>query len=161
MIDIYVDADACPMKEEIYQVAGRHDLHVVLVANSPMGVPRGSNVDLVVVEKGPDAADDWIAEHVREGDIVVTADIPLAARCLEVGALVLGNSGRPFNDDMIGGALATRELMSDLREIGAVGGGPPPLSPRDRSRFLNQLDQQVRAGLERAGRLARSDDGKK
>jgi uncharacterized protein YaiI (UPF0178 family) len=102
---------------------------------------------MVVVDKGPDVADDWIAEHVRAGDVVVTADIPLAARCLQVGARVLGSSGRPFTDDMIGEALATRELMSDLREVGAAGGGPSPISQRDRSRFLNALDQQVQASL--------------
>lgn len=147
MIDIYVDADACPVKEEIYQVAGRHGLHVILVANSRMNVPQGASVEMIVVEQGADVADDWIADNVRPDDVVVTADIPLAARCLEVGARVLGGNGRPFTDDMIGGALATRELMTDLREIGAVGGGPPPMSQRDRSRFLNALDQQVQASL--------------
>ncbi len=147
MIDIYVDADACPVKDEIYQVAGRHELHVFLVANSRMGVPRGASVEMIVVDRGADVADDWIAEHVRAGDVVVTADIPLAARCLAVGARVLGGNGRLFDDDMIGEALATRELMSDLREIGAAGGGPPPMSQRDRSRFLNALDQQVLASL--------------
>jgi hypothetical protein len=96
-------------------------------------------------------ADDWIAEHVRAGDVVVTADIPLAARCLEVGARALGSQGREFTDDMIGGALATRELKSDLRDVGAMSGGPPPLSQRDRSRFLNALDQQVVASLRESG----------
>jgi hypothetical protein len=149
MIDVYVDADACPVKDEVYQVAGRHGLYVYLVANSRMHVPHGGGVEMVVVEHGADAADDWIAEHVRRNDVVITADIPLAARCLEVGALVLGSNGRPFTEDSIGGALATRELKSELREMGAIGGGPPPLSDRDRSRFSNALDQQVRVGIER------------
>ena len=147
MIEIFVDADACPVKEEIYQVAGRHQLHVVLVANSRMNVPEGASVEMIVVEQGPDVADDWIAENVRAGDVVVTADIPLAARCLAGGARVLGGNGRAFTEDMIGGALATRELMTDLREVGAVGGGPPPMSPRDRSRFSNALDREVQASL--------------
>jgi hypothetical protein len=151
LIEIFVDADACPVKDEIYQVAGRHGLHVVLVANARMHVPPGGSVELVVVEQGPDVADDWIAEHVRAGDVVVTADIPLAARCLEVGARALGSQGREFTDDMIGGALATRELKSDLRDVGAMSGGPPPLSQRDRSRFLNALDQQVVASLRESG----------
>jgi uncharacterized protein YaiI (UPF0178 family) len=148
MIDIYVDADACPVKDEIYQVAGRRGLYVYVVANSRMRVPPGG-VELVVVEQGADVADDWIADHVRRNDVVITADIPLAARCLEVGALVLGTHGRPFSEESIGSALATRELKSDLREMGAMGGGPPPLSDRDRSRFLNLLEQQVRLGLDR------------
>jgi uncharacterized protein YaiI (UPF0178 family) len=147
VIEIFVDADACPVKEEIYQVAGRHQLHVVLVANSRMNVPEGASVEMIVVEQGPDVADDWIAENVRAGDVVVTADIPLAARCLAAGARVLGGNGRAFTEDMIGGALATRELMTDLREVGAVGGGPPPMSPRDRSRFSNALDREVQASL--------------
>ena len=151
MIDIYLDADACPVKDEVYQVAGRFGLYVLLVANSRMGVPEGASVEMVVVGHGADVADDWIAEHVRAGDIVVTADIPLAARCLEVGARVLGSSGRVFTDDMIGGALATRELKSELREMGAMGGGPPPISQKDRSRFLNVLNQQVQASLREQG----------
>jgi uncharacterized protein YaiI (UPF0178 family) len=147
VIDIYVDADACPVKEEIYQVAARYGLRVVLVANSRMRVPDGGAVEMIVVEDGPDVADDWIAAHVRAGDVAVTADIPLAARCLESGARVLGTSGRPFSEDSIGGALATRELMSELRESGLAGGGPPPLSGRDRSRFASRLDELVRRGL--------------
>jgi uncharacterized protein YaiI (UPF0178 family) len=147
MICIFVDADACPVKEEVYQVAGRYDLQVYLVANSPMRVPPGGMVELIVVEQGPDVADDWIAENVRAGDITVTADIPLAARCLTAGGRVLGSNGRPFSEDSIGDALATRELMSDLRETGSVSGGPPPLSQRDRSRFSSSLDQLVQASL--------------
>jgi uncharacterized protein YaiI (UPF0178 family) len=151
VIDIYVDADACPVKDEIYQVAARHGLRVFLVANSKMRVPPGAWVELVLVEQGADVADDWIAEHVVRHDVVVTADIPLAARCLEHGAQVLGSDGRPFDDAMIGGALATRELKSQLREVGAVSGGPPPLSDRARSRFLSGLDTAVQACMRAAG----------
>ncbi len=147
MIEIFVDADACPVKDEVYQVAGRYGLYVVLVANSRMSVPRGAGVEMVVVGSGADAADDWIAEHIRAGDIAITADIPLAARCLEVGAKVLGTNGRPFDVDMIGGALAMRELKTELREGGAVTGGPPPISARDRSRFASRLDQLVQQAL--------------
>jgi hypothetical protein len=146
LIDIYVDADACPVKDEVYQVAGRHGLHVLLVANT-LRVAPGTGVEMVVVEEGPDAADDWIAEHIRAGDIVVTADIPLAARCLQVGAYALGTNGRPFDDESIGGALATRELKSDLRASGVASGGPRPLSDRDRSRFSSELDRIVHASL--------------
>lgn len=147
MIEIFVDADACPVKEEVYGVAGRHGLNVVLVANAKIGVPPGASVEMVVVEAGPDVADDWIAENVRAADVVVTADIPLAARCLEVGARVVGPQGREFTEDAIGGALATRELLSDLRGAGLATGGPPPLSQRDRSRFASCLDQLVQKGL--------------
>ena len=147
VIEIFVDADACPVKDEIYGVAGRHAVPVALVANSRMYVPEGLGVEMVVVDNEPDAADDWIAEHVRRGDVVVTADIPLAARCLEVGAYVLGTNGRVFSDDAIGGLLATRDLKSDLREAGVVSGGPPPLSHRDRSRFSASLDELVRRAL--------------
>ena len=144
---IYVDADACPLKEEVYQVAARHDVAVRLVANAPLRVPGGSGVELIVVEAGPDAADDFIAANVRRGDVVVTADIPLAARCLEAGARVLGTNGEPFREDSIGTALATRALKSELRASGLQTGGPPPLSARDRSRFLSRLDQLVVQGL--------------
>ena len=147
MIDIYVDADACPVKDEVYQVAARHGIYVLIVANSRMRIPAGAGVEMVVVDDGPDAADDWIAENIRRGDVAVTADIPLAARCLEVGARVLGTNGEPFTDDMIGGALATRELKSELRESGIATGGPPPLSQRVRSRFLGRLDQLVVEGI--------------
>ena len=110
-------------------------------------MPRGFGVDLVLVDDGPDAADDWIAGHVRAGDVVVTADIPLAARCLDAGARVLGTDGRPFAEDSIGDALATRELKSQLRESGIASGGPRPLSSRERSRFSSRLDEMVQRGL--------------
>ena len=147
MIEIFVDADACPVKDEVYQVAARYGLQVVLVANSRIRVPEGGGVEMVVVDSGPDVADDWIAENIRAGDIAITADIPLAARCLEVGAAVLGSNGHPFDEDMIGSALAIRELKSDLREAGTVSGGPPPISQKDRSRFVSRLDQLVQQGM--------------
>jgi uncharacterized protein YaiI (UPF0178 family) len=140
---IYVDADACPVKAETVKVADRHGLPVVFVANAWMQPPRGARARMQVVAGSFDAADDWIAGRVVRGDIVVTADIPLAARCLEAGARVLGPSGRAFSDDNIGEALATRELMTDLRAYG-VGGGPRPFGPKDRSRFLERLELVVR-----------------
>lgn len=140
---IYVDADACPVKAETVKVAMRHGLPVIFVANSWMQTPRGSRTRLKVVSEGFDAADDWIVEQIEHNDIVVTADIPLASRCLKKGARVLGPSGKPFTDDNIGNALATRELMADLRAYG-VGGGPPPFDKRDRSRFLQSLELAVR-----------------
>lgn len=147
MIEIFVDADACPVKDEVYAVAIRHGVPVTLVANSHIHAPREYGVRMVVVEGTPDAADDWIAEQVRARDVVVTADIPLAARCLEVGAFALGTNGRPFDEDSIGGALASRELSAHLRESGVATGGPRPVSPKDRSRFLDQLDRMVQQGM--------------
>ena len=141
MTEIFVDGDACPVKDEVYAVAARLGLAVVVVANQRMNVPRDLGVEMIVVEEGPDAADDWIAEEIREHDIVITADIPLAARCLEVGAHALGTNGREFTSDSIGGALATREIKASIREAGVATGGPPPLSARDRSRFSNELDR--------------------
>jgi uncharacterized protein YaiI (UPF0178 family) len=145
--EIFVDADACPVKDEVYVVATRHGVPVALVANQRMYVPPGFGVELVVVDGAPDAADDWIAEHVRPGDVVVTGDIPLAARCLSAGARVLGPTGEPFTEDSIGGALAMRDLKSQLREAGVASGGPRALSDRDRSRFLSKLDQLIQASL--------------
>jgi uncharacterized protein YaiI (UPF0178 family) len=147
LIEIFVDADACPVKDEIYVVGTRYGVPVTLVANARMHVPQGMGVALVVVEAGPDAADDWIAENVRRSDVVVTADIPLAARCLEAGARVLGSNGREFDEDSIGGALATRDLKASLRESGIATGGPPPISGKDRSRFASKLDELVSRGL--------------
>lgn len=146
-MQIYVDADACPVKDEVYVVATRYGVPVALVANASMHVPRGFGVELVVVDEGPDAADDWIAERAGDGDVVVTADIPLAARCLAAGAAVLGTTGRPFTEDSIGGALAGRDLGSQLREAGIHSGGPRPLSEKDRSRFLSKLDEAVSRSL--------------
>jgi len=144
---IVVDADACPVKEEVYRVAERYDLSVILVADAPLALPRGVRATMVVVDRGPDAADDWIAENVLEGDVVVTADIPLAARCLDARARVLGMDGRPFSEDSIGDALASRALNAHLREIGVGSGGPRALAQKDRSRFLSRLDQLVQSGL--------------
>ena len=130
MTDIYVDADACPVKDEVYRVAQRYGLRVVMVSNAWLRTPNEEWLELVVVGAELDAADAWIVEHVTVDDIVVSADIPLAAQCLEKGAGVLGPRGRPFSEDSIGGALATRELMSQLREMGEVSGGPPPFEKR-------------------------------
>jgi hypothetical protein len=151
MLEIFVDADACPVKQEVYVVAARYDLRVVLVANQSMHTPRDLDVVMMVVAAGPDVADDWIAEHVEPGDVVITADIPLAARCLEKGTDVLGTDGRPFTEDMIGSALASRQLNADLREMGVGSRGPSALSGKERSRFLSRLDEMVQRGLQ-AGR---------
>ena len=140
---IYVDADACPVKAETVKVAERHGLRVVFVANAWLAVPRAPRVRVQVVPGAFDAADDWIVEHLQRNDVVVTTDIPLASRCLKLGARVLRPSGKPFTDDNIGDALATRELMTDLRAYG-VGGGPPPFGPKDRSRFLDALELVLR-----------------
>jgi hypothetical protein len=145
-VKILVDGDACPVKDEVYVVSTRYGIHVVLVANSRLYAPSDFGVEMVVVDAGPDAADNWIAENARPGDVVVTSDIPLAARCLSAGAHVLGTNGRAFTEDSIGGALATRELMSHLRETGIASGGPRPISQKDRSRFLSTLDQLVQRG---------------
>ena len=149
-IEIYVDADACPVKPEIYRVAERHRVKVFIVANSFINVPRDSVVERVLVGSGFDAADDWIAERARRGSIVVTADIPLASRCVKAGADVIGPTGKPFSEASIGMALATRNLMEDLRAMGDVSGGPKPFSPKDRSAFLSALDVAI-VRLKRAG----------
>ena len=146
-----MDGDGCPVKDETYVVATRYGVPVALVANARMYVPEGFGVELVVVDEGPDAADDWIAAHVQAGDVVVTADLPLAARCLAAGARVLGTSGREFSADSIGDLLATRELKDRLRGAGVATGGPPPLSARDRSRFQAKLDELVQRGLREQG----------
>ncbi|MCJ2078282.1 YaiI/YqxD family protein [Methylobacterium sp. HMF5984] len=140
---IYVDADACPVKDETYRVAARYGLHVYVVANSFLNVPREPWIERVVVGDAMDAADDWIAERAGPGSIVVTADVPLASRCVKAGATVIGPNGKPFSDASIGMALATRNLMQDLREAGAITGGPRPFSARDRSEFLGALDRAV------------------
>lgn len=142
---LYVDADACPVKEELYRVARRYDLKVFVVANSPMRVPADDLIELVVVSGGFDVADDWIAERAERGDIVVTSDIPLAGRCLESGARVLGPKGLEFTEDSIGDALATRALHDMLRQSGEFTGGPAPFVKADRSRFLSKLDELVHA----------------
>lgn len=145
MLHIFVDADACPVKEEVYRVAGRYGLAVTLVANSRMRIPKEKRISLEVVAGGFDAADDWIVRHVQPLDIVVTADILLADRCLKEGAQVIGPAGKPFTEDNIGSAIASRELLSMLRATGEMTGGPPSLQKRDRSRFLQQLDNVIQS----------------
>ncbi len=143
MLNIFIDADACPVKKEVYRVASRYSLNVTLVANSWMRVPNEPWIALEVVEGSLDAADDWIVEQVQPEDIVITADIPLASRCLKKDARVIGPTGKPFTEDNICQAVATRDLLSGLREAGEITGGPPPLKKHDRSRFLHQLDEVI------------------
>jgi uncharacterized protein YaiI (UPF0178 family) len=148
-IRIYIDADACPVKDETYRVAARHRLPVTVVAVGYIRVPDDPLIERVAVGAGPDAADDWIAARAGAPDIVITADIPLADRCVKAGATVIGPNGRPFTEQAIGMTLAVRNLMHDLRSAGEVTGGPAPFSPRDRSAFLSALDQAIRR-LQRA-----------
>jgi len=148
---IYVDADACPVKDEVYRVARRYRIKVVVVSNAPLFVPKEDLIEPIVVRGGFDAADDWIAEHIGAGDIAITSDIPLADRCLKAGARVLGPKGDVFTEDSIGGALATRALLDMLRQSGAIGGGPAPFAKADRSRFLSRLDETIHA-IRREGR---------
>ncbi len=143
MPTIFVDGDACPVKEETYRVARRYGAHVKVVADSWMRVPEDGGIELIVVKGDFDAADDWIVERVSEGDIVVTGDIPLADRCLKLGARVLGLRGREFTEDSIGEAMAGRELSSELRDLGIQTGGPGPFDKRDRSQFLQKLDAML------------------
>jgi uncharacterized protein YaiI (UPF0178 family) len=146
-MNIYVDADACPVKDEVYRVAARHGVPVVVVANSPMRMPPDSNVRLEVVGQAFDAADDWIAERAGAGDIVITSDILLAGRCINVGsgtgAFVLSPVGKPFTEDNIGTATVTREMMADMRAMGEIRGGPPPFQKKDRGIFLQELEKAV------------------
>ncbi len=142
--NIYVDADACPVKDEVVRVADRHGLTVHFVSNSRMRLPAGIDVRRVIVPEGPDVADDWIAERASEGDIVITSDIPLAERCLKRGAQALGATGKPFTDDNIGMGMAMRDLSRELRETGAISGAGPAFSKKDRSRFLEALELAVR-----------------
>ena len=155
MIALYIDADACPVKQEIYRVAERHALKgtalkVFVVTNSPIAVPREDMIERVVVGAGMDEADNWIAERAGAGAIVITADVPLASRAMKAGAEVIAPNGRPFTADSIGMTLATRNLMDSLRSAGAITAGPKPFSPRDRSSFLAALDQAI-VRLKRAG----------
>jgi uncharacterized protein YaiI (UPF0178 family) len=143
LLHIYVDADACPVKAEVFRVADRYSLAVTLVANSWMRIPDGPRIRLEVVMEGFDAADDWIVEHVQGDDIVVTADILLASRCLKKGAHVIGPTGKQFTENNIGDAVATRDLLAELRGSGELTGGPPPFTKRDKSRLLQQLDEMI------------------
>ena len=154
-ITLYIDADACPVKQEIYRVAERHALKgaalkVLVVSNSRIAVPRDGFVERIVVGSGMDEADNWIAERAGRGDIVITADVPLASRCVKSDAEVIAPNGRAFTKDSIGLTLATRNLMDSLRSSGEITGGPKPFSPRDRSSFLSALDQAI-VRLKRAG----------
>ena len=139
-ITLYIDADACPVKDEAYRVAARYGVRTYVVANSFMNVPRSDLIERVLVPSGPDVADDWIAERACRGAVVISADVPLAARCVKAGADVIAPNGKPFTESAIGMALATRNLMEDLRSAGQITGGPKPFSPRDRSAFLSALD---------------------
>jgi len=140
---IYIDADACPVKAEAYRVAERHRIKVFLVSNSFIAIPRDADIERIIVEAGPDVADDWIAERAEPGDIVITADVPLAARVVAKGAEAIAPNGKPFSTSSIGMQLATRNLLQGLRDAGEITGGPRPFSPRDRSEFLQALDRTV------------------
>lgn len=141
---IYVDADACPVKEEVLRVAERHDIAVYMVANSWMRLEQSPLINQIIVEEGADVADDWIVEHIASGDIVITGDIPLASRALEKMAYVLGNNGKPFTEANIGNALAMRDLKAQLRESGEIKGYNPSYRKTDRSRFLQALEEMAR-----------------
>ena len=149
-VRILVDADACPVKAEIYRVAERYRLQVLVVSNSLIAIPISALIERIVVEAGPDVADDWIASRAEAGDVVVTSDVPLAARCVNAGADVLGPTGRRFDANSIGMTLATRNLMEELRAAGQITGGPRPFGQKDRSAFLNALDTAV-VRLRKAG----------
>jgi hypothetical protein len=140
---IFIDADACPVKDEVYRVAARYGLRVLVVSNAFVNTPRESWIERVLVDAGPDVADDWIAERAGPGDIVVTSDIPLADRCLKAGAQALKSNGQPFTADSIGSALAGREIGEHLRSMGVATSGPQPFGPKDRSAFLQALDRAV------------------
>ena len=148
-VQIHVDADGCPVKQEVFRVAKRYGLAVKLVANKHLATPDDPLVEMVVVRDAFDAAVAWLVEHAAGGDVVVTADIPLAARCLTKGAFVIGPTGRRFTDNDIGGALASRALSAHLRESGVITGGPAPFRDRDRSQFLQTLDAAIQEGRRR------------
>jgi uncharacterized protein len=145
MLNIYVDADACPVKEEVYRVAERYGLRVILVANARMRTPTKDWIELVIVNDQFNAADNYIVENLEADDIVISGDIPLASRSLDAGAFVLRPTGRPFTDTNIGDALATRDLLAQLRDAGGPAGGPPPFRKKDRSLFLHQLDEIIQS----------------
>lgn len=151
MLDIYVDADACPVKDEVYRVAGRYGLKVYVVANGWMRIPESPLILRVTVTEGLDRADDWIAERCGVGDIVIATDVPLADRCVKAGARVIAPTGRPFTESSIGSDLAVRNLMTVLRETGEIQGGGRPFARQDRSRFLQALDTAIQA-IKRTGK---------
>ncbi|HLZ84755.1 MAG TPA: YaiI/YqxD family protein [Caulobacteraceae bacterium] len=143
IMDVFIDADACPVKDEVYRVAARYGLQTHVVSNSFMAVPFHPQIARVVVEAGPDVADDWIAGRVAPGDVVVTSDIPLAERVLAAGGTPIAPNGRVFTRDSIGSAIAQRAVLEQIRSTGAITGGPPPFGKADRSRFLQALDEAV------------------
>ena len=153
---IYVDADACPVKDEIYKVARRFGLPVSVVAGNFIRVPNDPLIERIAAGSGMDAADDWIAERAGDGDVVITADIPLASRCVKAGADVIAPNGKPFSEASTGMTLAMRNLMTDLRSSGEITGGPKSYSPRDRSTFLSTLDQTIRRIQRRRAERAES-----
>ncbi|HMP62850.1 MAG TPA: YaiI/YqxD family protein [Phenylobacterium sp.] len=146
---LFIDADACPVKDEVYKVGQRYRLKTYVVSNAFMMIPASPLIACVIVEAGPDAADDWIADHVGPGDVVVTADIPLAERALKAGGQAIAPNGRPFTENSIGAALAQRALMEQLRSTGEFTGGPKPFDRNDRSRFLQALDEAVQKARRR------------
>ena len=143
MTAVYIDADACPVKDEIYKVAGRHKLQTYVVSNSWLRIPQSPLIEQFVVDDGFDAADNWIVDHVGKGDVVVTSDIPLADRCLKNGAVVLGPSGKAFTEQSIGMSLAMRDLNTHLRDIGEISGKNAAFTKKDRSNFLNVLENTL------------------
>jgi uncharacterized protein len=149
MPEIYVDADACPVRDEVLKVAGRHGLKTWLVSDGGIRPHASPLVEMIIVPSGMDAADNWIADHIGTGDIAITNDIPLADACLKKGAAAIRPNGKIFTDDSIGTALATRDLMAGLREAGQITGGPAPFSKQDRSRFLQALETAVQAAKRR------------
>jgi len=155
---IYVDADACPVKDEIYRVAIRLGVPVSVVAGNFIRVPQDPLIERIAAGSGMDAADNWIAERARTGDVVITADIPLASRCVKAGADVIAPNGKPFSEESIGMTLAMRNLMTDLRASGEITGGPKSFSPRDRSTFLSTLDQTIRRIQRRRAEQTASQD---
>jgi hypothetical protein len=146
---LFIDADACPVKDEVYKVGQRYRLKTYVVSNAFMMIPASPLIARVIVEAGPDAADDWIADHVGPGDVVVTADVPLAERALKAGGQAIAPNGRPFTENSIGAALAQRALMEQLRSTGEFTGGPKPFDRNDRSRFLQALDEAVQKARRR------------
>jgi uncharacterized protein YaiI (UPF0178 family) len=145
MVEIYIDADACPVKDEVERVATRHQLKTWLVCDGGLRPSQNPLLQLIVVTQGADAADDWIAEHIGQADICVTNDIPLAGRCLKQGAFAIKPNGETYTDDSIGMALATREILQGLRDTGEITGGPRPFSKADRSKFLDRMEVTVQA----------------
>ncbi len=146
---VFIDADACPVKEEVYKVAGRYGLKTFVVSNAFMQIPVSPMIERVIVEAGPDVADDWIAQRTEEGDLVITNDIPLAERVLAAGGAAIAPNGRAFTRDSIGSAIAQRAIMEQIRSTGEITGGPKPFAAVDRSRFLQAMDQAIQQDLRR------------